>query len=59
MPELSPFFGIDPVELIAGFLPRKQRWSVEAWAELHQAELRIDGQRLQEEWKPMPIEPLK
>ena len=26
----------DPVELIAGSLPRKQRRLVEAWAELHQ-----------------------
>jgi hypothetical protein len=28
-------FSFDPVELIAGFLPRRQRRLVEAWAELH------------------------
>ncbi len=52
-------FSIDPVELIGGSLPRKQRRLVEAWAELHQAELSADWQRLQEGQKPAPIEPLK
>lgn len=52
-------FSIDPVELIAGSLPRRQKRLVEAWAELHQAELRFDWQRLQEGRKPEPIEPLK
>lgn len=36
-------FSIDPVELIAGSLPRRQRRLVEAWAELHQEELRQAG----------------
>ena len=52
-------FGIDPVELIAGSLPRRQRRLVEAWAELHQAELGVDWRRLQEGEPPDPIEPLK
>ena len=52
-------YGIDPVELIAGSLPRRQRRLVEAWAELHQAELLANWQRLQEGRKPQPIEPLK
>jgi hypothetical protein len=52
-------FSIDPVELIAGSLPKRQRRLVEAWAELHQAELRVDWQRLQEGQAPEPIEPLK
>jgi hypothetical protein len=52
-------FSIDPVDLIAGSLPRRQRRLVEAWAELHQAELRTDWQRLQEGRKPSPIEPLE
>lgn len=34
-------FSIEPVELIAGDLPRKQRRLVEAWAELHEEELQI------------------
>ncbi len=52
-------FGIDPVELIAGSLPRRQRRLVEAWAELHQAELAADWQRLQTGRQPAPIEPLR
>ncbi|MBV9157800.1 MAG: DUF4160 domain-containing protein [Acidobacteriaceae bacterium] len=35
-------FGIDPVDLLAGTIPHKQRRLVEAWAELHQAELVAD-----------------
>jgi len=31
-----------PIDLIAGSLPKKQRRLVEAWAELHQAELASD-----------------
>ncbi len=52
-------FSIDPVEMIAGSFPARQRRLVEAWAELHQSELRVDWQRLQEGRKPTPIEPLK
>jgi hypothetical protein len=40
-------FTIDPVELLGGNLPRRQRRLVEAWAELHQDELSTDRQRLQ------------
>ena len=52
-------YGIDPVELIAGALLRRQRRLVEAWAELRQAELLADWQQLQEGRKPQPIEPHK
>jgi hypothetical protein len=52
-------YTIEPVELIAGTLPRRQHRLVEAWAELHQTELLADWQRLQEGRKPQPIEPLK
>jgi hypothetical protein len=52
-------FSIDPVELMAGSLPRRQLRLVEAWAELHQGELRADWQRLQAGQVPAPIEPLK
>ncbi len=52
-------FGIDPVELIAGYLSRRQQRLVEAWAELHQMELRDDWQRLQQGILPQPIEPLQ
>jgi hypothetical protein len=52
-------FGIDPVDLIAGKLPRRQRRLVEAWAELHQEELIEDWDCLQAGRPPQPIEPLK
>ena len=52
-------FSIDTIELIAGSLGRKQRRLVEAWAELHQAELQEDWRRLQSGQKPLPIDPLK
>ncbi|SPF50651.1 conserved hypothetical protein [Candidatus Sulfopaludibacter sp. SbA4] len=52
-------FSIDPVELIAGSLSRRQRRLVEAWAELHQAELEADWERLQRGQRPTSIDPLK
>ena len=52
-------FSVDPVEMIAGSLPRRQRRLVEAWAELHQNELLADWNVLQEGRPPRPIEPLK
>jgi len=51
-------FGLDPIELIAGSLPRRQQRLVEAWAELHQEELIADWNRLQAGQAPMPIDPL-
>jgi hypothetical protein len=52
-------YGINPIELIEGSLPRRQRRLVEAWAELHQPELAADWERLQAGLKPVSIEPLK
>ncbi len=52
-------FGIESVELLAGFLPRRQQRLVEAWAELHQRELLHDWERLQSGQRPLPIEPLR
>ena len=52
-------FRIDPVEIIAGTLPRRQQRLVEAWAEIHQKELTEDWERLQHGRLPVPIEPLK
>ena len=51
-------YSIDPIELIAGSLPRRQQRLVEAWAELHQVELRADWERLQVGQLPQPIPPL-
>lgn len=52
-------FSFDPVELIAGFLPTRQRRFVEAWAELHQADLAADWSELQAGRKPIPVAPLR
>jgi len=52
-------FGIDPVEVIAGAIPRRQSRLVEAWAELHQAELNEAWARLQSGRPPLPIDPLR
>lgn len=52
-------FSIFPVELIAGELPKTQRRLVEAWAELHQRELRLDWDRLQAGRPAVPIAPLQ
>ena len=52
-------FSIEPVELIAGSLPRRQQRLVEAWAELHQQELMADWDILQQGRTPQSIEPLK
>lgn len=52
-------FGITPVELISGSLPRRQQRLVEAWAELHQEELKADWNLLQLGKRPKPIEPLQ
>jgi hypothetical protein len=51
-------FTLDPIERIAGLLPKRQQRFVEAWAELHQAELIADWDRLQAGQPPFPIDPL-
>jgi len=51
-------FSLEPIELIAGSLPRRQRRLVEAWGELHQDELLADWELLQGGEPPLPIEPL-
>ncbi len=50
---------IEPVELIAGDLPRRQRRLVEAWAELHAGELMENWTRLQSGRLPYKVSPLK
>lgn len=51
-------YSLDTLDVLAGMLPRRQQRLVEAWAELHQAELAINWQRLQAGQMPMPIAPL-
>jgi hypothetical protein len=48
-------YGLSPVDLIAGLLPRRQQRLVEAWAELHEGELLADWQLLQSGQVPLPI----
>lgn len=52
-------YRIDPVDVMAGSLPRRQQRLVAAWAELHQAELLADWERLQAGQSPLPVEPLR
>lgn len=57
--EESAVFGLDPLELIAGTLSRRQQRLVEAWAEIHLPELLEDWNRLQAGQAPLPIDPLE
>jgi len=52
-------FTLEPVDLMAGSLPQKQRRLAEAWAELHRDELIAAWNRLQQGRSPLPIEPLR
>ena len=52
-------YGIDPIERLAGALPKRQERLVLAWAELHQQELQANWAILQEGRPPSKIEPLK
>ena len=52
-------YGIDPIEVIAGTMPKRQQRLVEAWVELHQKELMADWERLQSGQKALPINPLR
>jgi len=52
-------FTINPVEILSGSLPTKQRRLVEAWAEIHQDELKAAWKSLDSGKKPSPIEPLR
>ena len=55
----SASFSINPVEMLAGSLPRTQRRLVEAWGELHQAELMANWHALQSAQPTAPIDPLQ
>jgi hypothetical protein len=52
-------YSINPVEVIAGSLAKRQARFVEAWAELHGEELLADWNRLQTGRLPEPIQPLR
>ena len=65
LPHFHAYYGdavavyeIGSVNLLAGGLPKRQARLVEAWAELHEAELLTDWQKLQAGQSPLPIAPL-
>ncbi|MDA1276372.1 MAG: DUF4160 domain-containing protein [Verrucomicrobia bacterium] len=57
--EQAAVFTFDPIDMIEGSLPNRQRRLVEAWAELHRTELMTDWDLLMQGQAPQPIEPLK
>jgi len=50
---------IDSIERLGGSLPKGQQRLVEAWAEIHRAELLHDWDLLQSGKPPVKIEPLR
>lgn len=52
-------FSIEPVEILAGEMPRRQIRLVEAWAELHQQELIEVWTHMQTGEPAHTIEPLR
>jgi hypothetical protein len=52
-------FDVDSLECLGGTLPKAQLRLVEAWAEIHRAELRHDWELLQSGQPPVKIEPLR
>jgi hypothetical protein len=57
--EHAGVFAIDTIECLGGSLPVPQRRLVEAWVEIHRAELRQDWDLLQSGQPPVKIEPLR
>jgi Domain of unknown function (DUF4160) len=56
--EHEAVFQINPIQLLEGSLPTKQKRLVEAWAEIHQEELQTAWKSLDGGRKPSPIQPL-
>ena len=52
-------YSIDSIEMVDGELPHRQQRLVEAWAEIHQGELRENWERLQAGLPPFKIAPLR
>ncbi|MEP7233659.1 MAG: DUF4160 domain-containing protein [Ignavibacteriota bacterium] len=55
----SVTYSIEPIELIAGEFPTRQKRLVEAWAELHKEELSEDWQILVQGKIAKKIQPLQ
>lgn len=52
-------FAVDTIERLSGSLPKPQQRLVEAWAEIHRAELQHDWELLQSGQPPVKIDPLR
>ena len=57
--EHAAVFAIDTIESLSGSLPKPQRRLVEAWSEIHSAELQHDWELLQYGQPPVKIDPLR
>jgi hypothetical protein len=57
--EFEAVFGIDPVRVIDGRIPRRARGFVVEWATIHQEELRQSWARAQRREQPDRIAPLE
>jgi len=57
--EEAAVFALDTVESLGGSLSRPQQRLVEAWAEIHRAELQRDWDLLQSGQPPVKIDPLR
>ena len=57
--EQSVALAIDTLEVLGGAMPTAQMRLVEAWAEIHRAELESDWALLQSGQPPVKIDPLR
>ena len=57
--EHAAVFTVDTIECLSGSLPKAQLRLVEAWAEIHRAELQHDWALLQSGQPPVKIDPLR
>lgn len=57
--EHAAVFAVDTIECLSGSLPKAQQRLVEAWAEIHRAELQRDWVLLQSGQPPVKIDPLR
>lgn len=57
--EYAAVIAIDSLEVLGGELPKPQQRLVEAWAEIHRAELEQDWTLLQSGKPPVKIDPLR
>jgi hypothetical protein len=57
--EHAAVLAIDTIECLTGSLPKPQLRLVEAWAEIHRAELQHDWELLQSGEPPVKIDPLR